>query len=684
MSYSAGVVQRAAKVLLIGWLALRLGASVALGDGPSADAPTAPAAQSAKPDTFAQPKSLAELLALPPEQLDRVDIAVIDLLCAEGLRGSEGLEVQQCLDTLDTWSRYVESETRRNQHLFDEHPERFKNSLAYYRMAMLATVLCQDLRMRYNPEREKQLENGHKFRSDDDEKEFFGDSRDVFIHGIIGEKHYGTCASMPFLYVAIARRLGYPVMLSTTATPFYVRYEEGDGKHLNVEATEHRAFLTPSDDEYKNPWELHASEDEVNGMRYLRPLSNQEILGHSLLTRAAVLRGMKQYDKQTEAWATAARYLPDTPMWKGIERDMQALAKNEGEQARRNAMWNEIARLHIPRGAGYAYFQDKKVRLHLAMNHSRDTTAIEKAVKDLENELRGYVTPFIEPGGGGGMQLFGGPDRQLVLRYSTVSGKEVTIPADFLPPFDRRIIPPEVCERIAGKKLEDEESILAEFWAFYDEAAQSRQRAAQTAASQRAIQDGAGTGPILIARERVPLEFWNAIPQTLRARLSGLRDDQKIAAEMWAFHAEQEAKLQQEAQTARVLAMNRAMEIMRRAGIHPNPTAPRPQALQQPATPGTQQDPPYRVPAIYQEWITPEIASRLTPTDLWLLQQEERDSEARELAREQVTPGVSQAEPMTFQLVPASILKAGPEQTAHPPQTPPPLTHGEKTPGGSE
>ena len=275
-----------------------------------------------KPGTITQPKTFAELLALPPAQIEQVDLALVNLLCAEGLRGSEDLDVKQSLDRLDGLAAHVENETKRNQHLFAEHPERFKNSVAYFRMAMLATVLAQDLRIQYNPAREKQLENGHALRSDKDEKEFFGDAKDVFLHGLLGGKHYGTCASMPFLYVAIGRRLGYPVTLATTASHFYVRYEEGNGKHLNVEATEHRAFLTPSDDEYRNPWEMHVSEQEISDLAHLRPLSNREILGHSLVTRSAVLRSMKRYDQQSGAWAMAARYLPDTAMWKRIARDM--------------------------------------------------------------------------------------------------------------------------------------------------------------------------------------------------------------------------------------------------------------------------------------------------------------------------------------------------------------------------
>lgn len=465
-----------------------------------------------------------------------MDIALINLLCAEGLRGSENLDADYFTRTLNGWAAHVKNETKRNLHLFEEHPEKFKNSLAYFRMAMLATVLVQDLRIRYNPEREKQLENGHILKRED-EKTFFADAKDVFIHGLLTGKHYGTCASLPFLYVAIGRRLGYPVTLATTATHFYVRYEEGNGKHLNVEATEHRAFLTPSDDEYKNPWEMRLNDDEVKGMVYLQPMSNKEIVGHSLLTRSAVLRSMKQYDKQAETWATAARYLPETPLWKEIIHDMQQVAKNEGEQERREALWNRVAQLYVPHGAGYAYFQDRKVRLHLLMNRSADMAAIEKAIKDFEKELGEYTKPFIEDGARQIITLQSEPQPQLVLRYTAASGRQIGIPADYLPPFERRMIPPELSQRVADKNLENEESILAEFWTFYDEQAQTRQRAMQNAARQRAIQNGTG-GSILIAREQVPLEYWEGIPPELETKLQGLNEPEKIVAEINAYYTQ--------------------------------------------------------------------------------------------------------------------------------------------------
>ena len=39
------------------------------------------------------PANLAQLLALPPEQLEKIDIARMNLLCAEGLPGAENLNL---------------------------------------------------------------------------------------------------------------------------------------------------------------------------------------------------------------------------------------------------------------------------------------------------------------------------------------------------------------------------------------------------------------------------------------------------------------------------------------------------------------------------------------------------------------------------------------------------------------
>ncbi|MDO9542939.1 MAG: hypothetical protein Q7J98_11550 [Kiritimatiellia bacterium] len=191
------------------------------------------------------PKTLDELLALSPDQLEKVDIALINLLCAVGLRGSENLDVEECLKTLDAWALNIGWQTKRNFHRFIEQPREYYNSLAYYRIGMMATILVQDMKIQYNPKLEEQVQRNLNTQTLQDLNNFFNNSQDVFLHGLLSGKHYGTCSSMPFLYVAIGRRLGYRVNVAARKYHIYARYEEENGKHLNIEATENQGIAPP-------------------------------------------------------------------------------------------------------------------------------------------------------------------------------------------------------------------------------------------------------------------------------------------------------------------------------------------------------------------------------------------------------------------------------------------------------
>ncbi|MCU0783679.1 MAG: hypothetical protein MUF81_06450 [Verrucomicrobia bacterium] len=301
--------------------------------------------RSPESQAFKQPKTLAELLALNPEQLEKVDIARMNLLCAEGLRGSENLDVEECLRTLDAWTHHVERETKRNFHHFLEQPKDFNNSIPYYQMGMLGTVLAEDLRIQYNPERERQLlEKRVDEQTVEEQNTFFSTSADVFIHGLLSGKHYGTCASMPFLHAAIGRRLGYPVTIAARKYHLYVRYEAGNGEHLNMEATENRGFSTPTDEEYRTG-KYPMTQEEIDGCGWLRPLNNKEILGICLLNRSTCLRSMKQYGEETKILGHAARYMPDTVLMKRVIEKNKELARNLHAADRWDELWTLLSRL---------------------------------------------------------------------------------------------------------------------------------------------------------------------------------------------------------------------------------------------------------------------------------------------------------------------------------------------------
>ena len=359
------------KSLLLGLTLLCL--FVANGEGQSSEAKT---------NSFTQPETLAELLALPPDQLDQVDVAVMNLLCAEGLRGSEKLDVPQLIRTLDAWARWVGIVTKQNYHRFVENPQYFHNDTNDYRMAFLAATLQRNFGVRYNPERaEPQLKGGGLAEP---EEVFFANSKDVFIHGLLVDNHYGTCASMPVLFVAVAQRLGYPVKLAGSKGHLYVRYDEGD-RHFNVEATSPGYSIYP-DEHYKN-WPVHISDEEIREHHFLQPLDGKEMLADFLSTRAVCLRAAGQLQKAEETMAIACKLAPQVKWFKMLFDAYGAEIADTQNKVRWERLQTDIAKIEPPEGDSFDYFRDKKISLHFYLTQTGDLDAAEKALASLTSEL---------------------------------------------------------------------------------------------------------------------------------------------------------------------------------------------------------------------------------------------------------------------------------------------------------
>gem|GEM_PF-1980289 len=337
------------------------------------------------------PRTLDALLLLSPDQLDKVDIALINLLCAVGLRGSENLNVQQCIGTLNTWALNIDWETKRNFHRYAERPAEFKNSLAYYRMGMLGTVLAEDLQIQYNPTFEqRQLKTELVAWSLQDWEAFYSDSRDIFLHGLLTGRRFGTCSSMPFLYVALARRLGYPVNLASRKYHLYARYEEHNGRHLNIEATENQGFATPSDEELKNE-QFVMTDEEIRDCGWLRPLSNKEVLGICLFNRAHCLRSMKRYDDAVTTLTQAKRYVPDTALMRRVVEKNKVLTRSMQTEDHCHALWTELEHTQLPSAGPKAdYFRSKKLQLRQFIDQSTNIVEVECSISNLLSEAKAY------------------------------------------------------------------------------------------------------------------------------------------------------------------------------------------------------------------------------------------------------------------------------------------------------
>lgn len=234
------------------------------------------------------PRTLDELLAMPPGNLAGVDIALANLLCAQELPGSERLDIAAVLQTLDAWAARVKAETERYDVQYLLKPAEYNHSEAEFRMLMLVTVVQQDFGVHYNDRR----------KNDPD----FRNAADLFLHGMVGSSNGGTCLSMPVLYVAVGRRLGYPLKLVRAREHLFVRWD-GAGERLNVEGAGRGMNTFP--DEYYLTWPKPIRAEWVQNGEFLTSLTPQQELAEFLAARGHYLTDHGRLDEARACYEAA-------------------------------------------------------------------------------------------------------------------------------------------------------------------------------------------------------------------------------------------------------------------------------------------------------------------------------------------------------------------------------------------
>ncbi len=239
---------------------------------------------------------------MKPAELAEVDIAEANLLCAGGLPGSENLDIAAKLKQLDSWTDRVTLETRRNLHRFKDNPAEYENSEIYYRMGMIVTVLQQDFGVHYNPD----LIDVPDSKVDE---AFLSDPSNMLLTGLLSDRRMGTCSSMPVLYVAIGRRLGYPVSLVSAKDHLFVRWQRSGGSgYENIEGTS-RGLTFHSDEYYKN-WRGLTEADVTSGV-HLKSLTATQELAVFLMTRGGALQYHQRLPEAAIAYAHAGFLWPE-------------------------------------------------------------------------------------------------------------------------------------------------------------------------------------------------------------------------------------------------------------------------------------------------------------------------------------------------------------------------------------
>jgi hypothetical protein len=280
-------------------------------------------------------------------------------------------------------------------------------------------------------------------------------------------------------------------------------------------------------------------------------MSKQQTLGSFLTIRANTLTSMRHFDEAADAWAQAARLLPETPALNRIVERTRQRAKHQRDADRWDELWDEVARLPISTSRASASVRDRRLQVQQFMSQSTNLVAIEIAVTELKEEVEAYRrqamlasdSPAVEeeipapapPGQSAPAEL-------LALLSELPQPVRVRIPAERVPPEYLHELPAELHARLAG--MTQEQEIVSEMWMFHVEDVNRRNREAMAALlPKRPL-------PRNVRAEWLPEEYRQSMPDELRRRIERLNRPELVQSEIRRFQLEQDNHKRSEAMKA--------------------------------------------------------------------------------------------------------------------------------------
>ncbi len=248
-----------------------------------------------------QALTLDALIDYRPDAFAAVDIGAMNLACAVGLPGAEDVGVDNYLAILAFWVHVVDVATMNNWSRFVRGEANAKSE-ADWRMLVLTTVLQKQFGVRYNLDRVT--------------REDWSDSRDLFIHGLLGPTRTGTCPSLPTLIVSIGRRLGYPLKLVLAPGHVFCRWDDkATGERFNIEC--HGRGMVSDPDEYYLTWPrrwppelIELERERGERANFLRSLEPAEEFAEFLALRGHCLEAHGRTREAQQAYEAAVRLAP--------------------------------------------------------------------------------------------------------------------------------------------------------------------------------------------------------------------------------------------------------------------------------------------------------------------------------------------------------------------------------------
>lgn len=252
------------------------------------------------------PVNIEELLSLPTNELERVDIGRMNLICANAALDETQLDITQLLSTLNAWAEIIKSAEQKYKPTFELNPARYDNSYAKFKAVNLILTIKEDLKCRYNP---SLIQSGEIYKVNS--PTFFKNPNDIFISGLLKSRR-GTCASYAPLIVALGRRLGYPLYLKATNGHLLCYWNDGK-ESFNLD-TNGNSVDTPTDDYYfQTPSHRLSglSKMDLERERLMRPLNAKDCLSFFLETVGYCHEANGQIFKALHFYNLALKYRPN-------------------------------------------------------------------------------------------------------------------------------------------------------------------------------------------------------------------------------------------------------------------------------------------------------------------------------------------------------------------------------------
>ena len=252
-----------------------------------------------------RPATFQELFSMTREQLERVDIGRMNLICANKALVGEDVGVERLAKRLDEWAEHCRREEERFRRSFEKNPKRYDGSYAKFKAINLALTIKEDFNCRYQMELVKS-----GVMANLSSPAFFKNPNDVFVTGLLRNRR-GTCASYPVLIAALGRRLGYPIFLKGTRGHLFCEWDDGV-ERFNID-TNGEGVDTPPDDYYlKSSIGAMAgmSKEDMERGYYMRPLDNWESLGSFIETMGYCHEANGRMVQAINAYNFALKYHP--------------------------------------------------------------------------------------------------------------------------------------------------------------------------------------------------------------------------------------------------------------------------------------------------------------------------------------------------------------------------------------